>query len=70
MLYDRPNAEDQILSGKLIFDDGTEELVGELPNDGSPLEIQTNKKSKNIKFVITSVSDTTKQTGLAEIEVY
>lgn len=70
VLYDRPNAEDQILSGKLIFDDGTEELVGELPNDGSPLEIQTNKKSKNIKFVITSVSDTTKQTGLAEIEVY
>ena len=59
----------QITGGKLIFDDGSEIEVGELPNNGRPLEIAVNKKSSSVKFVITSVSDSTTSTGLAEIEV-
>ena len=68
-LYDRPDMNNQITGGKLIFDDGSEIEVGELPNNGRPLEIAVNKKSSSVKFVITSVSDSTTSTGLAEIEV-
>lgn len=68
-LYDRPDMDNQITGGKLIFDDGSEIEVGELPNNGRPLEIPVNKNSRSVKFVITSVSGSTTSTGLAEIEV-
>lgn len=45
-------------------------IVGELPNNGEPLEIKTDKKSKNVKFVVTRVSAETESAGLAEIEIY
>lgn len=70
VLYDRPNANDQITGGKLVFSDNSEVEVGELPNDGRPLEIEVSKQSSSVKFVVTSVSETTTDTGLAEIEVY
>ena len=70
MLYDRPTMEDQILGGTLVFDDGSEIKVGELSNNGRPVEIEVNKASKSIKFVVTKVSESTTNTGLAEIEVY
>ena len=70
VLYDRPNMEDQILGGTLVFDDGSEIKVGELSNNGRPVEIEVNKASKSIKFVVTKVSESTTNTGLAEIEVY
>lgn len=70
VLYDRPNEDSQIISGKLIFDDGTEVEVGTLPNNGSPLEIELSKNSTSVKFVVTGVSDSTVAVGLAEIEVY
>lgn len=70
VLYDKPNMEDQILGGTLVFDDGSEIKVGELSNNGRPVEIEVNKASKSIKFVVTKVSESTTNTGLAEIEVY
>ncbi len=70
LLYDRPNSDDQILGGKLVFDDGSEVEVGELPNNGRPLEVPVNKESKSVRFVVTSVSESTENAGLAEIEVY
>ncbi|MEE0649275.1 discoidin domain-containing protein [[Clostridium] scindens] len=70
VLYDRPDMDNQILEGKLIFDDNSEIIVGELPNNGEPLEVQVDKNSKNVKFVVTKVSDSTESVGLAEIEVY
>lgn len=68
-LYDRPDMNNQITGGTLIFDDGSQIQVGELPNNGRPLEIEVSKNSKSVKFVINSVSDSTTSTGLAEIEV-
>ena len=70
VLYDRPDMDNQILEGKLIFDDNSEIIVGELPNNGEPLEVQVDKNSKNVKFVVTKVSVSTESVGLAEIEVY
>ena len=70
LLYDRPNSKDQILGGKLVFDDGSEVEVGKLPNNGRPLEVQVDKESRNVRFVVTSVSESTENVGLAEIEIY
>lgn len=70
VLYDRPSEDNQIISGKLVFDDGSEIKVGELPNNGRPLEIEIAKNSASVKFVVTGVSDSTVAAGLAEIEVY
>ena len=38
--------DNQILEGKLIFDDNSEIIVGELPNNGEPLEVQVDKTLK------------------------
>ncbi len=35
LLFDRPNMHDHIASGRLLFSDGTEVWVDEIPNDGT-----------------------------------
>lgn len=71
VLYDRPNTNDQITSAHLEFDDGTRVNVGQLPNDGRPMEVLLNNvTSGSVKLVIDGVSSTTEAIGLAEIEVY
>jgi LmbE family N-acetylglucosaminyl deacetylase len=71
VLYDRPNTDDQILSAHIEMDNGLTISIGELPNDGRPLEIEVdNISTRNIKLVVDSVSSTTTSVGLAEIEVY
>ncbi|MDR0879537.1 MAG: PIG-L family deacetylase [Clostridioides sp.] len=70
-LYDRPNLYEHILSGKLVFSDGSEVKVGELPNNGKGLEIKFDKKAvDSVRFVIESTSNTTQKVGLAEFEVF
>jgi alpha-glucosidase (family GH31 glycosyl hydrolase) len=71
-LYDRPNLDDQVLGGTLIFSDGSTIDVGPLPNDGeTPLEVSFSEKTISwIKFVVTKSSPTTKNIGLSEIAVY
>ena len=44
--------------------------MGKLPNNGRPLEVQVDKESRNVRFVVTSVSESTENVGLAEIEIY
>ncbi len=39
-LYDRLSPEDNVLSGTLIFDDGSVIAVGALPTDGTPAQIK------------------------------
>jgi len=39
VLYDRPNATDQITGGTLTFSDGSSVAVGSLANDGSPVTV-------------------------------
>lgn len=71
-LFDRPDLKDQITSGKLIFSDGSTIQVSELTNDArSCKEIAFPEKTVTwLAFIITGVSKTTKNAGLAEIAVF
>ena len=69
VLADRRNSDDRVTGGTLIFSDGSEARVGSLPNDGSPLTVSFSPKTvTSVRFVVTSVSSTTSNVGLAEIE--
>ena len=71
VLHDRPGPGDQVLSGTLLFSDGTSLPVGTLPNDGSGLTVTFTPRTVTwITFSIDSVSSTTANIGLAELEVY
>jgi hypothetical protein len=71
VLYDRPNTDDQITSATLTFDGGTTINVGTLPNNGSPLTVTIpNIATQTLTLTVTSVSPTTVNIGLAEIEAW
>ena len=71
VLYDRPNASDQITGGNIQFSDGSSITVGTLPNDGSAYTLTfAAKTATSLQLNITSVSATTQNVGLAEIQVY
>ena len=70
-LFDRPNPDDQITGGTVTFSDGSSLAVGVLPNDGSPLTLTFAAKTvTSLKLTITSVSSTTQNIGLAEIQAF
>lgn len=68
ILYDRPNMNDQILGGTLLFSDGSSIQVGALPNEGLPLSVSF--PSKNVSWVKFRVDKANGWIGLAEIEVF
>ncbi|WP_158592144.1 DUF7402 domain-containing protein [Noviherbaspirillum sedimenti] len=68
ILYDRPNLNDQILGGTLLFSDGSSIQVGALPNDGSPLSV--NFSAKNVSWVKFRVDQASGWIGLSEFEVF
>jgi LmbE family N-acetylglucosaminyl deacetylase len=71
VLHDRPNRSDQILSGTLLFSDGTTIPVGTLDNDGTGVVFDFTAKSiKRVKLTVNSVSGSTRNVGLEEFEVY
>lgn len=71
-LFDLPDLKDQVLSGLLVFSDGSSLRVGELPNDARlAREISfPAKKITWLAFIIDSVSQETRNAGLAEIAVF
>lgn len=70
-LYDRPNVDDQVTGGILQFDNGSNITVHVLDNYGRPNRIQFEAKTtRSLLFIVTSVSPSTRNVGLAEIEVY
>lgn len=71
-LFDLPNLKDQVLSGLLVFSDGSSLRVGALPNDAkSAREISfPAKKITWLAFIIDSVSKETRNAGLAELAVF
>ena len=71
LLFDRMNADDQVLAGELQFDDGPAVPFGELPNDGmKPQDVKcASRKTKVLTIRLTRVSEATKNIGLAEIVV-
>lgn len=74
-LFDRVNKFDQIISATILFSDDSTLKVGELPNhswlDYGGLELTFEPKTiKWLKIIITEVSQTTVNPGLAEIAVF
>ena len=71
-LFDRPNPKDHILSGVLLFSDGSAVKVGELPNDArSAKEIVFGPKTVSwVVFAVDTVSPETSNAGLAEFAVF
>jgi clan AA aspartic protease (TIGR02281 family) len=70
-LWDRANKTDHILSGQLVFDDGSTEMFGPLPKDGTPLTVRFRPKYvKSMKVEILKVSDETAHPGFAEIGAF
>jgi LmbE family N-acetylglucosaminyl deacetylase len=69
VLYDRINADDQVMSGTLRFSDGSTIAVGALPNSGTPLII--NFASKTVTWVRFEVNSARGgAAGLAEFELF
>ena len=71
-LFDRPNPKDHILSGALLFSDGTAIKVGALPNDArSAREIVFPAKTIAwAGFAVDTVSPEISNAGLAEMAVF
>jgi hypothetical protein len=67
-LYDRPSPAENVLSGLLIFDDGSSMPVAALPPDGTPARIAFPPKAvKSVLFRIDSIEGS--NAGLEEIMV-
>ncbi len=71
VLYDRPNTYDQILGGTLSFSDGSSVTVPALDNAGGPVTLTFPAKTvTSVRLTVNSVSSSTENIGLAEIEVW
>jgi hypothetical protein len=70
-LWDRLNKTDHILTGQLVFDDGTAVPFGELPTDGTPLTLRFRPKYVRwMRVEILTVSPSTNNPGFAEIAAF
>jgi hypothetical protein len=70
-LWDRPSESDHILSGQLVFDDGSSVPFGELPKDGTPLTLRFRPKFVRwMRVEILTVSPSTNNPGFAEIAAF
>jgi alpha-glucosidase (family GH31 glycosyl hydrolase) len=71
LLYDRPNANDHVLAGRLTFSDGSAIDVGPLPNDGQfPAAIRFDAKTCTwVRFTVTKAAPRTENIGLSEMAV-
>ena len=71
VLFDRPNLNDQILSATLSFSDGSTVQVGALDNAGAGVTVTfTQRAISQMTLTINTVSGSTQNIGLAEIQVY
>ncbi|MDH4271582.1 MAG: hypothetical protein OEW18_06355 [Candidatus Aminicenantes bacterium] len=71
-LFDRPDPDDHITSGVLLFSDGSAVRVGELPNDAKACK-ELSFPAKTIMwvvFAVDAVSTETTNAGLAEMAVF
>lgn len=68
-LYDRPNTNDRVMGGTLLFSDGSTVAVGSLDNAGAGLNVSfTPRVTTSLRFTVTAVSAPTENVGLAELE--
>jgi len=71
-LFDHPGIQDQVTSGMLVFSDGSTFNVGALPNDARSCKqiVFEEKEITWVAFLVHSVSETTRNAGLAEFAVF
>jgi LmbE family N-acetylglucosaminyl deacetylase len=70
-LYDRPNPDDRITGGTLLFSDGSSVVIGALPNNGTVFEVNfTGRTIRWVRLRVDAVSGGTGRVGLAEFEVF
>jgi hypothetical protein len=71
VLHDRPNANDQVTGATITFSDGTTVVLGALQNTAGGTTLTFPARSvRSLRITVTSVSGTTENIGLAEIQVY
>ena len=71
VLYDRPNSNDQVTGGTLTFSDGSTVSVPSLNNNGAATTVTfPARTATNVKFTVNTVSSSTQNVGLAEMEVF
>jgi len=71
ILHDRPNSNDQITAGTLVFSDGSTVPVPALANNGTATEITfPDRVVTSVQLKVTAVSTTTERAGLAEFEAW
>ncbi|SFQ06528.1 DUF7402 domain-containing protein [Enterovibrio norvegicus] len=73
-LYDRPNLVDHITGGEIVFHDGNNSTTlpfNQLSNNGFAVPVRFNSKQVNaVTIRVTSTSQRTANTGLAEVEMF
>ena len=71
VLYDRPNSDDRVTAGNLVFSSGAQVAVTSLANAGTATEFTFSLRTvTSVRLNITQVSSTTHNVGLAEFEVW
>ncbi|BGP43897.1 hypothetical protein JCM10449v2_007954 [Rhodotorula kratochvilovae] len=71
VLFDRPNLNDQITSGYIVFSDQSTFDIPSLANDGSATTVDFPAKTfDSLVFYVTGASGTTSSVGLAEVQIY
>ena len=71
VLSDRPNTADQVTGGTLTFSDGSTAAVPALDNAGQATSISfPDTATTSVRLTVTTVSGTTRNVGLAEIQAY
>lgn len=71
VLFDRPNASDQITSATLTFSNGAAVEVGPLNNDGSAVSVPFSPRTVSwVRLTVNSVRAGGSNTGLAEFEAW
>jgi hypothetical protein len=71
VLYDRPNLNDQITGATLRFSDGTSVSIGALDNAGGSVVVEfAARQTRYVRLTVDAVRYTTRNVGLAEMEVY
>ena len=68
-LYDSPSEQDNILAGKLLFDDGTEVKFGPLDSKGAAVTIDVGEKTVS-GFTVILTETEGENPGLTEIEAF
>ena len=69
LLFDRPSRNEHTAGGKLVFSDGSEVWVNQIPDDGTAKLVKFETKTvTSVRFVTTDGDG--KDLGFSEIEVY